>query len=117
MWKRLALLAALVMLGYFLFSMGGLALQGYRLSQRAEAVEQDIARLKGENEQLKREIDRLQTPAAVELMARQQLGYIKPGETAVVVDFGPGGPPRDQPTPTPTPRPNWQKWLDLLASP
>lgn len=117
MWRRLALLAAMVTLGYFVFSLGGLALQGYQVSQRAQGVEQDTVRLKAENERLKKEVERLQTPSALEQLARQQLGYVNPGETAAVVDFGPGGPPRDRPTPTPTPQPNWRKWLDLLAGP
>ncbi|MCL4464612.1 MAG: septum formation initiator family protein [Chloroflexi bacterium] len=113
--KRLSLLAGVVFLGYFLFSLGGLALQSHQLAQREAAVQSDIVRLKAENERLATAVARLQTPSAVEELARQQLGYLKPGETAVVVDFGPSGPPRDLPTATPTPRANWQKWLDTLA--
>ncbi|MHB1130827.1 MAG: FtsB family cell division protein [Chloroflexota bacterium] len=117
MGRRLLLLAAVVVLGYFLFSLGGLALQGYRLSQRAATVQQDISTLKTENERLRREVERLQTPTAVEALARQQLGLVKSGETAAIVDFGPAGPPRDQPTPTPTAVANWQRWLEALSSP
>jgi cell division protein FtsL len=113
--KRLAFLAGVVFLGYFLFSIGGLALQSYQLSQREATVQSDIAKLKSDNGKLATTVARLQTPTAIEDLARQQLGYAKPGETAVAVNFGPGGPPRDTPTPTPTPQPNWQKWLDALT--
>lgn len=112
--KRLAMLAAAVLFGFFLFSLAGLVLQNYQLGQRAAAVREEITQLKEENEKLATQVARLQTPAAVEDLARQQLGLAKEGEVAVVIDFGPGGPPRDVPTPTPTPRPNWEQWWDEL---
>jgi cell division protein FtsB len=113
--KRLAVLAGLVVLAFFLFSLAGLAVQGYSLGQRSDAVQTDLAKLKAENERLKGEVGRLQTDPALEGLARAQLGYVKEGETAVVVDFGPGGPPKPNPTPTPTPLPNRRRWLDAVA--
>lgn len=113
--KRLALLVGLVVLGIFLFSLAGLAVQGYGLNQRAEAVQADIATAKAKNAQLKEAVTRLQTDPALEGLARAQLGYVKDGETAVVVDFGPAGLPKARPTSTPTPVPNWRLWLDTFV--
>lgn len=115
--KRVALVAGIVTLAFFLFSLAGLAFQGYALGERSAAVQADIARLRAEKEQLQAEAERLQTDKALEALARAQLGYVKEGETAVVVDFGPNGPPRAVPTPTPTPVPNWRQWLNALGTP
>ncbi len=117
LFRRLALLAAIAVLAYFLFSLAGLGLQSYQLSQREAAVRSDIERLRRENESLQTAVARLQTPAAVEKLAREQLGYVKEGETAVVIDFGPGGRPRETPTPTPTPVPAWRRWWESLFGP
>jgi len=115
--KRLAIVAAVMVLAFFLFSLAGLVFQGYQLSQRTADVQADIVRLQAENERLQKEVARLQTDPAVERLAREQLGLVKEGETMAAVDFGPQGHPRKTPTPTPTPVPNWRQWWDLLANP
>ena len=104
-------------MAYFIFSLAGLALQSYRLAERSAAAQKDITRLEAESKDLQAEVARLKTDQAVESLVRAQLGYTKDGETAVVVDFGPGGPPKTVPTPTPTPVPNWSRWRDALFGP
>src|SRR3990172_8812021 len=110
--RRLALMAGVAVLAYFLFSLAALGVQGYHLSQRSASVEADISRLQGDNQRLQTEVKRLQTDVAVDGLARAQLGFVKDGETAVVVDFGPGGLPKTSPTPTPPPVPNWRQWAN-----
>jgi cell division protein FtsL len=112
--KRLALVVLLVVLGFFVFSLAGLTLQSYRLAERTDAVREEIAGLQEENKRLQADVERLQTPSALEELARKELGLIKEGETSVVIDYGPGERPSDVPTPTPTPRPNRQSWWETL---
>ncbi len=56
-------------------------------SKRAEALqlEQDTARKKAEHEELERQVDELQrgVPSVIEKEAREQLGYVKPGEVVL----------------------------------
>jgi len=56
-------------------------------SKRAEALqlEQDIGRKKAEHEELERRVDELQrgVPGIIEKEAREQLGYVKPGEVVL----------------------------------
>ena len=113
--RRLALVAAVAVLAYFLFSLAALGVQEYQLSQRSALVEADISRMQSENQRLQNEVKRMQTDAAVDGLARAQLGFAKDDETTVVVDFGPGGPPKTPATPTPTPVPNWRQWANLLT--
>ncbi|HJU51117.1 MAG TPA: septum formation initiator family protein [Acidimicrobiia bacterium] len=53
--------------------------------ERVEAAAAELARLENENLFLADEIAALQTPAEIERMAREKLGYVMPGETAFVV--------------------------------
>jgi cell division protein FtsB len=68
---------------------------GYLATIRAEresaAVQQEVMRLRLENQALRDDIDRLNTdPAALEEAARRTLGMIKPGETVVILkDYRP----------------------------
>lgn len=66
------------------------------LGAQKQSLERDIAALQVENEALHAKVDYLQTDDAVEKLAREQLGWTKPGDTAVVVVR----PPSD-PTPVP----------------
>lgn len=55
--------------------------------RRAQALEQEIARLENENDRLAREIRALKTdPRAVEAIAREALGLVKPGETVFLIE-------------------------------
>ncbi|MGH8959313.1 MAG: FtsB family cell division protein [Acidimicrobiia bacterium] len=53
--------------------------------ERVEAAAAELARLENENLFLADEIAALETPAEIERMAREKLGYVMPGETAFVV--------------------------------
>lgn len=44
-----------------------------------------LAQLQEENRQLEQQVEALHTPQEVERLARQQLGYVMPGEVAFVV--------------------------------
>jgi cell division protein FtsL len=49
-----------------------------------------LATLQTENETLQAEADALQTDSAIEKLAREKLGYVRPGEIAYVVLDPPG---------------------------
>jgi cell division protein FtsB len=54
--------------------------------RRAHALEMEIARLEGENARLARDIEALRRdPRAVESIAREALGLVKPGETVFLL--------------------------------
>ncbi len=55
-------------------------------SQRQVAgAEEELATLEAENELLSADVAALETPAEIERLAREKLGYARPGETAYVV--------------------------------
>jgi cell division protein FtsB len=51
-----------------------------------------LATLESENQALAADAEALQTDAEIEKLAREKLGYVKPGETAYVVLDPPGTP-------------------------
>lgn len=52
---------------------------------RVEGASAELARVNLENELLSGEVQALQTPEEIERLARENLGYVMPGETAFVV--------------------------------
>jgi len=57
--------------------------------QVAEARDQ-LSDLGAENAELQADVEALQTPGEIEKLAREKLGYVRPGETAFVVLDPPG---------------------------
>jgi cell division protein FtsB len=69
-------------------------LQLLRQRQRTEELARDIERLRDENRALAEEILALRRdPAAIERLAREQLGLARPGETVFVLRDAPPPPP------------------------
>lgn len=88
--NRLVILVGLGVALYFAASFANLALTGYRLSLRASHIQGEIAVLQREYQRLQSEVAYLQTDAAVEKLAREDLGWAKPGETAIILVWPPG---------------------------
>lgn len=70
------------------------------LAQRAEIAEarDELSRIEAENAVLAARIEDLQSPAEIERIARERLGYVRPGEEAYVV-VDPTGPEPTVPAP------------------
>jgi cell division protein FtsL len=75
-----AVLIALAALSFVRVTVADLELRAQK-----QSLENDIAGLKLENARLQSKVTYLQTDSAVEKLAREQLGWTKPGDTAVVV--------------------------------
>lgn len=83
--------------------------------RRAIAIEeQKLAALRSSNAHLEKELRRLNDKDYLEKAAREQLGVVRPGETAYIVEKAPA-PPR--PKPPPPPPPPWydRVWRWLMA--
>lgn len=57
------------------------------MAQRAQidVASQELAGLVAENAMLTQQVTALETPVEIERIAREKLGYVRPGETAFVV--------------------------------
>jgi cell division protein FtsB len=72
-----------------------------------------LATLEAENTTLQADVSALHTDAEVEKLAREKLGYVRPGETAYVVLDPPGTP--DEATPAaPAPIQAEKTWVDRV---
>lgn len=84
-------------------------------SQRqVEAAKSQLAELQEENTRLQADVDALQTNAEVEKLAREKLGYVKPGERAYVVLDPPESESEPSPQPAVTELPEERTWVDRL---
>lgn len=116
---RFAAILMVPVVVYALYATGQKALDNYTLSQQAARVRLEVNGLRDQNLALQQEILRARTDAAIESVARGQLGLARPGDQPVVFV---GASPRVAPTsasppPAPPPPPPWRQWWDLFFSP
>lgn len=82
-------------------------------NNQVEDARNQLAALESENAELQADVDALQTDAEIEKLAREKLGYVRPGETAYVV-LDPPGTSDTEPAPPPAePAPD-KTWVDKL---
>jgi len=83
-------------------------------SQRqVSSAQARLADLEAENKTLQADVDALNTDEEIEKLAREKLGYVRPGETAYVVLDPPGG---DETAPVETQEPvvEDKTWVDRI---
>ena len=67
-------------------------LRVWQMRQDVEALEREIVTLRGEAHDLARAADQLRNdPAAVEKIAREEFGFVRPGEKVLKFPSTPGG--------------------------
>ena len=112
---RVIVALAVPLLLYGLVATGQKALDNYRLNQEADALRAEIATLRSQNIKLQQQIEQARTDTAIESIAREQLGLIKPGDhPLVLVNSGSTAPSAPAPVPTAPPRPVWRQWYDYF---
>ena len=88
--------ASLAILGY-----GGQSLaRVWQMKQEVESIEREIAGLRVETAELSAAVARLRSdPDSIEKVAREALGFVKPGERVLKLPPSPGGPLPGVPSP------------------
>ncbi|GCE19205.1 FtsB family cell division protein [Dictyobacter kobayashii] len=86
------------------------------LMAQVQQEQQVLKQVQDKHTQLSQNARHYQDPAVVESEARQQLGYIRPGEHAVVIiDANNKGQGKIQPTAPPAPsQGHWQDWWKIF---
>ena len=113
---RLAAILAVPLVLYALVAIGQKAVANYQLNQQADALRAEITSLRSENVNLQQQIETARTDTAIETIAREQLGLIKPGDHTMVVVSSQtqSAPPPAQLAPPSAPKPTWRQWWDYL---
>jgi cell division protein FtsB len=121
----LAVLFVVPLLVYGAYSIGDRWYQNYILTRQEEGIRAEVLALREENLRLQRELVQARSDAGIEKSAREQLGLVKPGDTAIQI-VGPTAPasaagpgsarPGQAPSPLPPApeRPGWLRVLDGL---
>jgi cell division protein FtsB len=100
---------------YALVATGQKAVDNYRLNREADGLRAEILGLRSDNIQLQKQIEQARTDTAIETIAREQLGLIKPGDhPLVLVSPSAQAPPAPTPVPSAPPPPAWRQWWDYL---
>jgi cell division protein FtsL len=113
---RLAAVLVIPVVLAALVATGQKAVDNYRLNREAEALRSQVIALRSENIQLQQDIEQARTDVAIETIAREQLGLVRPGDHPLVL-VPPSGQPTAAPTPVPNPPlppPTWRQWWEYL---
>ncbi len=81
----MVLAIALLLLGLFFYAMAQTAVQAHRLGQQEREVFAEVQQLQRQRAELQGLLTYLKSDEYIEGFARQQFGYVKPGETLVEV--------------------------------
>lgn len=81
--------------------------------RQVDAARTQLTQLETENAELRADIAALGTDAEIERLAREKLGYVRPGETAYVV-LDPPGTTEDTEEPAPVAVPEEKTWVDRV---
>ncbi len=112
---RLAAVLVVPLLLYALVATGQKAVDNYRLNREADGLRAEILGLRSDNIQLQKQIEQARTDTAIEAIAREQLGLIRPGDhPLVLVAQSVQPPPAPTPAPAAPPQPAWRQWWDYL---
>ena len=116
--RHLLLAGLVIIVSMVLLSFGRIMWMGYELTQRAEQIRGEIVQLEDENQRLQAELEYLRTDEAAEELAREKLGWARPGDTVLVVsseesEVVPAAKPAPSAEPTPA-DPIWQRWWQEL---
>lgn len=111
-WTALATLLILIMGAAFLTQVVPYG-QIVDSQHQVEEARAELAQLEAENSTLQADVEALQTDAEIERLAREKLGYVRPGETAYVV-LDPPGTEEEATPPAPAPEPEDKTWVDEI---
>lgn len=81
---------------------------------QVEAARAELTALEEENARLEADVEALQTDAEIEKLAREKLGYVRPGERAYVVLDPPGADDDATPVPDVAELPEESTWVDRV---
>jgi cell division protein FtsB len=86
------------------------------LMQRVTQAQQQLQQVQQHNASLQKQALHYKDPFVIESEARQQLGYIRPGEHPVVIigSSGPAQPTSAQHHAAPAPPSIWQQWWNIF---
>jgi len=105
---RIVLGVAALIAVYFLFTFAGNAIKGRQLSLQEEALNSEIRAQQERYQELQALEQYLKSDEYIEQVAREQLGLVKPGETAIIAI-------PTEPSPAPGPEAQPGLWWEILT--
>jgi len=113
--KTVIWITGLICLAFLLGSLAQ-AWSNSELAQRVQAEQQQTQQLQAYHDHLIQQAGHYQDPSVIESEARQQLGYVRPGEHPVIIVSSGDSTEQvsSQPTHTSTQQGFWQEWWHIF---
>jgi cell division protein FtsB len=118
--RMIAILTGLAAL-YLVLLIGQRALDAYRINQEIESVRREVVSLQTHNLELQAELSSARADEEIERIAREELGYVRPGDRPLILLWPDGHPPTSENASAAAtagvaaPEPNWRSWLRLFV--
>jgi cell division protein FtsB len=118
--RMIAILTGLAAL-YLVLLIGQRALDAYRINQEIESIRREIIALQSRNVELQGDLSSPRAEEEIERIAREELGFVRPGDRSVILLWPEGHPPTSDRAPSAsavgisTPEPHWRSWLRLFV--
>jgi len=119
--SRIVILFVLVVVTWFLLAFGEQAWRARQLQAEADMQRAAIATIEADNSELRDQLAVYETDAWLDYAqsrARRDLNLAKPGETVLMVRWGPRQPGESTSPPataSDADTPNWRKWVDAFT--
>ncbi len=84
LFRRILPLLIMIMAVFFLYNIAANFFRIRRLRTEVERMERRIEQAEAEQEELKLELERLDDPDYIEILARRRLGMVNPGEELII---------------------------------
>ncbi len=113
--RTIVWVTALICMAFLLGSLAQ-AWSNSQLMQRVQETQQQTQQLQAYHDRLVQQAKQYQDPSVIESEARQQLGYIRPGEHPVIImSSDQQGQPNTTHSASPPPAQNfWQQWWNVF---
>ncbi len=82
--SKLPLIIIVLLLLYVSFSLGTRLDQLYAMQRDLQAIQAEVKELREKNARLQKQLEKLQSDAYIEQVAREKLGLVKDGEARIV---------------------------------
>lgn len=113
--RTIVWITALICLAFLLATLAQ-AWSNSQLEQRVQQAQQQLQQTQAHNASLQSLAQHYRQPAVIESEARQQLGYVRHGEHAVVIVnvSSPSAQSTPRHAPPPAPQSFWQQWWNIF---
>lgn len=112
--RKIGLITVLIVAAVLLYSFIGQIYNSLEAAKRLDQEQDQLDKLKKENQELKKRAQQVSSWQFIEQQARNKLGYSREGETVVIIPESELAKVLEEKKPQEVKLPNWEGWVRLF---